>query len=433
MSDVENPILILGGGFSGLSLALALLEHGEKVIVVEKSNVLGGLAYSVGMPNLKRVAAGYHHIVRSDLTLIKYLKRFGLYDRVCWKKVSVLSLADGSRISMSSIWSILKTSYLTPRGKLSYFIFGIRCLLKRRWKEWEKYSVYDLVLKYGNKEVLEKIIDPLIKIKFGFNSRKANAAWFGSRIRSNESGLPLGYIPNVSWTEELYLKFEKEIRKKGGVILMGASVEKILFRQDVALGIKLNNGKKIRGKCVVSSLSTPILVSILDKSAFGRRLLKKIKRIKYISTYSLIMGLPFEWYKNYWTIFLSPKRIFGGCFNLSALNPTLKTHGDKAVVNLFTNLSEDDYAWSKERYLKRAREELRDIFGHDIKPNWEILNFIPYVSPVFGINYQNPGIDLGGNVFLTGIYRTFPRLSSTGSAMASGEETAQYLLSKFSS
>ena len=41
-----NDVLIMGGGFAGLSAATALAEAGWRVTVLEKRPVLGGRAYS---------------------------------------------------------------------------------------------------------------------------------------------------------------------------------------------------------------------------------------------------------------------------------------------------------------------------------------------------------------------------------------------------
>ena len=46
MASEKTDVLVLGGGFAGLSCAVALAEKGRKVLVLEKKPHLGGRAYS---------------------------------------------------------------------------------------------------------------------------------------------------------------------------------------------------------------------------------------------------------------------------------------------------------------------------------------------------------------------------------------------------
>ena len=50
-SSADKPIVIVGGGVTGLVTAHLLLERGQKVIVVEKLSTLGGLARSFKYDN----------------------------------------------------------------------------------------------------------------------------------------------------------------------------------------------------------------------------------------------------------------------------------------------------------------------------------------------------------------------------------------------
>ena len=77
-SDTDRPdVLILGGGFAGLSCAVALAESGRKVLVLEKKPHLGGRAYSFDDPaaglsvdNGQHLFMGCYRATRRFLKLI---------------------------------------------------------------------------------------------------------------------------------------------------------------------------------------------------------------------------------------------------------------------------------------------------------------------------------------------------------------------------
>ena len=168
---------------------------------------------------------------------------------------------------------------------------------------------------------------------------------------------------------------------------------------------------------------------ILNNGKTPKHWIGQLDKIKYIHIYSLVAGLPFVPFRHYWTIFLHPRRIFGGCFTISILNDTLCTAKDKAVINVFTNVSTTKPTWTVEEYEKRAFQELKEILGQRTNPNWVKTTLIYGSSPIFKIGFKNLPDHLGPNLYLAGIYRTYPKFSSTGEAMANGEEVAQKLLS----
>ena len=76
---MENyDVVIVGGGFSGLSAALDLVRHGKKVHLVEKSNKLGGLASTFSFSKQIEVEKFYHHWFNTDNYIIELIKSLKL-------------------------------------------------------------------------------------------------------------------------------------------------------------------------------------------------------------------------------------------------------------------------------------------------------------------------------------------------------------------
>lgn len=426
----EGPIVILGGGVSGLSAALTLLENGKKVIVVEKSDSLGGAASSVKIPGGRIVPTGYHQIVGSDQKLILCLKKLGLLKKVRWKKAEVAIAYQDKRISLSSPQDILSFKRLPFFSRLKYMIFGLRCLLKRDWGSWRGRSVTELVSQWGDKSILQEIFKPLVDIKFNLNTDQADAAWIGKRLTHKEGATPFGFIPHTSWTKDMCDAFEKNIVRLGGQIIKKTAIKSININGKKIISVTTDKNQTFNVGAVISTLPPPAFIKILQNSQAPQVWINSLSKIKYISCYSLIAGLPSVPFRHYWTIALYPRRIFGGCFTISLLNDTLVTKKDQSVINLFTNITEGFYPWTIKQYQSKTIADLSKLLGKEIKPNWIVTNIIRYVSPVFTKTYQNPPQRLGDNLFLAGIYTTYPRFSSTGEAIASGKEAAETLIQK---
>ena len=74
-STDSKPIVIVGGGVTGLVTAHILLERGQNVIVVEKLNVLGGLARSFKYDNGYVFDCGPHRFDVGNPNVKAYVER----------------------------------------------------------------------------------------------------------------------------------------------------------------------------------------------------------------------------------------------------------------------------------------------------------------------------------------------------------------------
>src|SRR5438067_1666730 len=80
----EKPIVIVGGGFTGLSAAHDLARAGRKVVVLEKDKAVGGLAggFEVGGHPLEKF---YHHWFTNDVHVMDLIRDIGCEDKVVYR------------------------------------------------------------------------------------------------------------------------------------------------------------------------------------------------------------------------------------------------------------------------------------------------------------------------------------------------------------
>lgn len=91
-------VVIVGGGLAGLTCAVALADHGVRVVVLERDRTLGGRARSwtdatTGQP----VHIGPHVLLSAYPNMRALLQRLGTEDRVSWQKDAFIHLVEGTR------------------------------------------------------------------------------------------------------------------------------------------------------------------------------------------------------------------------------------------------------------------------------------------------------------------------------------------------
>ena len=100
-----NHILIIGGGFSGLSAAVALAEQGHRVTLLEQRRILGGRAYSVEDGTTgELIDNGQHALLGAFHETQHFLKTIGSDSLVRYQDRFQITLVepDGRRVVLTA-------------------------------------------------------------------------------------------------------------------------------------------------------------------------------------------------------------------------------------------------------------------------------------------------------------------------------------------
>ena len=125
MSSVErgdpcNDWGVLGGGALGLTLALRLAQRGERVTVLERETMPGGLAAGFQLPTLPNIHLEkfYHHLFRSDKDAIALVNELGLGSQLIWSQPTTACLLRGQRWPLDSALRVLTFGPLSLLDRL---------------------------------------------------------------------------------------------------------------------------------------------------------------------------------------------------------------------------------------------------------------------------------------------------------------------------
>jgi len=425
-----KKVLIIGGGMSGLAAGIQLQEKGFACVILEANNEPGGLAGFFDIQE-KSYPLGYHHILYQDKPLHQMLKKMDLYKKVQWKKGRVLFAIENRIYNLMNPLDFLSFP-MRWLDKLRFIKLMAYCFLKGRWDNVSE-NAKTWLDRIAGSRVREIIFDPLMDIKYGLGSEHLSASWIGSRLHYQEFSKPLGFFPGEDWTKVLVKKMVARFQELGGQLITGAAVKKVEIQNNSFVGLTYNKNSEeetVLGDALINTAPPHIFLSFCAYRD------PKLEKISYLDALSLILEteqkLPRELYM---LPCLSPRYSFGAIFTLSSLNSSIGTKGG-TVLNFLTTLTpkyEHLRKNSSAELLEIYQTDFQKLFGFKLNPLWHHLTLIKNYSPRFLHNYENPG--QRGNVrgvYFAGNYLTHPEITSTGSAIASGEKVAEYIAEDYS-
>ncbi|QIB75450.1 NAD(P)/FAD-dependent oxidoreductase [Halogeometricum borinquense] len=182
---------VVGGGIAGLAAAYRLRQHGYDVQVFEATDDVGGLAavYETDGDDIEKF---YHHLSKSEETIVELAQELGLGNRLEWKIGKNSYYVDGTAHPLDTAWQIAAYPHMSlyDKFRLGMLTQGIDVRggipdfdAYNELSEYEHVSIRDFVVEHTTRGVYENFVDPLLDGKFGHRKDDISAAWFLGRIR----------------------------------------------------------------------------------------------------------------------------------------------------------------------------------------------------------------------------------------------------------
>lgn len=221
VEEMTLRVGVLGGGALGLSVAYRLAQAGAQVTVLEKEDVVGGLAASfpVGGAYLEKF---YHHLFRSDRVIVDLIKELGLSPKLVWKRARTANLIGGKIYPMDPV-RLLTFSALPLTERLRFFLGMAYLKLQPDYRRFEGQTATEWVERWMGRRTFEVVWRPLLESKFGEHYQKIAMPWLWSRVYCRS--LSLGYLRGGF--HQLYRALNERVRALGGEVQTGQTVERI--------------------------------------------------------------------------------------------------------------------------------------------------------------------------------------------------------------
>lgn len=283
-----KQILIIGGGFTGLTAAWRLSEDTNfSITLIESSDRLGGLA--AGFPLLgTSLEKTYHHLFLTDTAILGLVKELGLQDKLMWCESSVGIFRDGKIHAFRTPLDLLRFSPCSFVGRLRTGLTALYLKHQKNWRGFTRRTAHDWMTRACGRSAMETIWLPLLKGKFDRHFEHVSMAWFWARIhiransRSGDGGEKLGYFRggfNVVTSA-----LENVIRKRGANIQTRKSVEKFSSGERAAI----INGEKVPFDFCVFTGPSPALAGLLPAQESLNDYAAKLRSIEYLGAVCLI-------------------------------------------------------------------------------------------------------------------------------------------------
>ncbi len=384
---------VIGAGWMGLVLSKRLADQGHAVHVFEKEKQLGGLAtyHNFGEFYWDKF---YHVILPGDKALLDFIKELGLEAELRWKETFTGVYVDKKFHSVSNSMEFL---LFPPLNLFQKFRLAMTILIGARindWKQMEKITSEEWLIKYSGKTTYEKFWKPLLTAKLGDSYKEASAVFIWSYIKrlfeargdSSSKKESMGYVKGGYKT--VLDKAEEVLQSKEVSFHMETIVESIKPASEGGIQLQYKGQIEHFDKVVFTG-PVNILEKVVDPSLVA--VSGRSDSVQYMGVACMIIATEKPITPYYVTNIADQTLPFTGVIGMSTLVDTAETGG-----YYLTYLPK--YINSTEPFLKKSNEEIQEIFFEglfrmypelsekDIKKVW--INRAFKVQPLQVLNYS---------------------------------------------
>ena len=426
--STQRRVGVLGGGALGLAAALRLAQAGRQVTLIEREPQLGGLAagFSVGPNYLEKF---YHHIFRTDTTIIGFIRELGLEGRLLWGQPNTSTLSRGRIVSLGGIPDLLRLPLLAPADRFR-FLAGMAVLKAiPNEKVFTGWTAAAWMPRLMGRRVYDVMWEPILRGKFGARADEIAMSWLWSRV--HERSLRLGYLRGGF--QLLYEAFGERIRALGGTVLTGLSAAAVASR-DGRVEVRTESGDVHVFDQVLATLPTRLFTRLAED--LPGWFVERYPGPDHFGAHVLILGLDRQLVPGvYWLNINDRDLPFLALVEHTNFLPPAD-YGGLHLVYLGNYLPMDHplFGQSDDEVLQSFVAGIRRI-RPDLDPAWVQRHWVfraPYAQPIVTTTYLKtlpPHRTPLPGVYLANMAHVYPQDRGQNYSLRLGERMAQLMLS----
>ena len=297
--------IVIGGGVAGLGAAYELLNRGHQVTLYEAGDRFGGQVrtFEVGGGRLEIF---YHHLFRSDTTVIELINDLGLGDDLEWIESSVGLAVNGRNYPFNGPFDLLRFDRVSLVTRIR---LGLAALWLRRIDDWRGYEgkrASDWIVKAVGQSGYDAVWGPLLRAKFGRHAEDVAMVWFWGKIylrfASRDEGLlakeRLGYLKGSFG--RLVDALVEDAQARGANLVVDAPVDRIVVEDGRAVGVE-RDGVLERADLVIATTPSMIFRRLVpDLATMAPAYDALLQRVQYQWATVLVLALDRPLSDIYW-------------------------------------------------------------------------------------------------------------------------------------
>jgi protoporphyrinogen oxidase len=432
-------IIIIGGGYSGLSAALESSRSGFKVCVLEAQPNIGGLAEIFQFDDGIRAEKYYHHWFNNDESVLSLVKDLGLEKYITHKATNTGIYFNKILWRFSKPIDLIKFKPITflDRLRLGLVVLSIR--KKVKLEEVENLTIEEWLIPLVGQKVYNTIWKPLVDAKFSEFAKDISAAWMWKKLvlrgssRSKKGSEELLYLKGGIGTLTKALK--EKIELFGGEIRTSCEVKSIVTINNQIDKIICRNASLKASKYILT-VATPVVASLFVEDNFNHNWLKNLNSVKYLGNICVVLRLRKSLSSYYWLNITDPTFPFVGVIEHTNLD-SIENYSDTSIAYMsrYISTSNNQFKMDDSEYLSLTVHHLKRMFPKFNKS--DILEFrvwrAEHAQPVITKNYQRTRDLLESpyyNLVYTSMAHIYPEDRGTNYAIREGQKSAIKIIEK---
>lgn len=342
----------------GLAAAFQALREGHHVTVLEADTQSGGMAAHFDFSGLS-IERYYHFICKTDEPTFELLRELGIEDTLRWRDTTMGLYVNGALNDWGNPIALLKLPKMRLIDKLRYGLFALVSARRNSWPSLEHRSAKEWITTWCGERAYNMHWRPLFAHKFYEYQDNISAAWIWTRIRrigrSRKSMMveQLGYLEGG--TETLVHALVKDIESRGGKILLGSPVTRVLTQDGRVTGVETPNGI-IGADRVISTVPTPFISKLVPDLSPATK--TKYDTIPNIAVCCLVFKLKRALTPHFWINVSDTGIEIPGFIELSNLR---KLPDTIVYVPYYMPVTNPKFSWTDEQLLDEAFAAMKAV------------------------------------------------------------------------
>lgn len=296
-----HDVLIIGGGFAGLSAGVALAERGFRVVLLEAKPSLGGRAYSFQDPESGDVVDNGQHVLMGCYhETLDFLAKIGARERLIVHRDLEIEMLDGpgrpAYLRAAALpgpfhmtTGLMRYRHLTVAERFAAVRAGMTMMFVRRFapERLKRMTVAEfMAITRQGSQARRTFWYPLAIATLNEQPELASAALLAEVIkraffsRRNDSAF---LYPKVGLSD-LYCTAAREfIEQRGGTVAGRAIVEGLEIADNKITGVRLRDG---------ATLCAAHFVAAVPPAQLSRLLPDTLARDRFFAQFDALKGSP---------------------------------------------------------------------------------------------------------------------------------------------